>query len=208
MTAGRYGRRLWVAFAAVASAMVFWLSLPSEYFIAATFATTVLMVAAAYATTGFKGLLRPTARTLAAGVASALLLYAVFYAGNAAVQSIHPLGISGASESAIYSLIASPSNADPLQVGVLLFDAVGYESFFRGALQGGMTPKLGAGAPVVAALADAAIHAVTLNPLWVVTTFIVDLGWGLTYFYTKDLTASGVSHLTWDLMIFILLPIR
>lgn len=208
MTAGSNGRRLWVAFAAVAGAMAVWLSLPSEYFIAATFAVTTLMVAAAYATTRFRGLLKPTARTLAAGLGSALLLYAVFYAGNAAVQSIHPLGISSASENAIYSLIASPSNPVPLQVGVLLFDAVGYESFFRGALQSGMTPRLGAGAPVAAALADAAIHAVTLNPLWVVTTFIVDLGWGLTYLYTKDLTASGASHLAWDLMIFVLLPIK
>jgi CAAX protease family protein len=122
--------------------------------------------------------------------------------------SIHPFGITAASEGAIYSMIASPSNPLALQTGVLLFDAAGYESFFRGTLQGGLAGRLGGGAPVAAALVDAGIHLVTLNPLWVATTFIVDLGWGLLYRTTGDLTAPATSHFVWDLVIFILLPIR
>ena len=52
------------------------------------------------------------------------------------------------------------------------------------------------------------LHIITLNPLWVVTTFIADSVWGLTYYYSKDLTSSVTSHFVWDLVIFILLPIH
>ena len=58
------------------------------------------------------------------------------------------------------------------------------------------------------ALIDALLHVITLNPLWVVTTFIADTVWGLTYYYSKDLTSSGTSHFVWDIIIFIVLPIK
>lgn len=182
--------------------------LPSRFFVAATFASTTCMIVATFLLTRYSGLFRPRAVTLTIGLVSAAALYLVFYLGNAGIAAIHPLGLSASTENSIYSLIASPSNPLYLQVGVLAFDAVGYESFFRGVLQTRLEPRFGSRAPFLVALIDAAIHVVTLNPLWVVTTFIADSCWGLTYRYSRELTSNTLSHFVWDIMIFIIFPIH
>ena len=150
----------------------------------------------------------PGYRTILAGLASAAALYAIFYGGAWLVSTYHPFGMTSASESSIYSLISSPSNPLYLQVGVLLFDSAGYESFFRGVLQARLTPRLGVGAAPAVALFDACLHMATLNPLWVGATFVTDTVWGVTYHYGKGTQASFTSHLVWDVAIFILWPIK
>jgi membrane protease YdiL (CAAX protease family) len=202
------GKRLALGFLLVLASMVALFVLPSRYFIAATFASMATMMLVTFYITKYSGLFRPRPVTVALGLLSAAALYLVFYLGNAGIAAVHPLGIGSSAESSIYSLIASPSNPLYLQVGVLAFDAVGYESFFRGVLQTRLEPRFGARSPFIVALLDASIHLITLNPLWVVTTFIADSCWGLTYHYSKDLTSNTLSHFVWDIVIFIVLPIR
>lgn len=197
-----------VAFAAVLAAMVALFALPSRFFVGATFFATGVMTIAALATTRYRALYRPGARSLLLGAVSAALLYGVFYAGNALITTYRPLGIGPGSEGSIYGLIASPSNPLPLQAAVLVFDAVGYESFFRGALQTRLQGRAGVGSVFLVALLDASIHLVSMNPLWVSTTFIADSAWGLTYYYGGDLGSSVTSHLLWDVAIFIVAPIK
>jgi hypothetical protein len=192
-----------VVFASMAALFL----LPSRYFVAATFGSMACMILVTFLLTQYSGLFRPRIVTIVIGLVSAVAIYGVFYLGNAGVEALHPLGISPSSETTIYSLIASPSNPLYLQVGVLAFDAVGYESFFRGVLQTRLEPRFGVASPFLVALLDAAIHILTFNPLWVVTTFIADSCWGLTYHYSKDLTANTLSHFVWDLVIFIIFPI-
>lgn len=179
---------------------------PREYFVAATFGATTVMLMAAYLAGGQR-LPRPAPRPVLIGLASAAVLYFIFYGGDLAVAKLGFLGVSGSSVASIYSLIASPSNPLTLQVCVLAFDAAGYEWFFRGTLQGRLQPKVGIGAAPVVALIDAGLHLATLNPLWVATTFVADLSWGLTYYYGRDISASFASHLVWDLAIFVIRPI-
>jgi membrane protease YdiL (CAAX protease family) len=180
-------------------------AVPRDYFVPATFLSTSTMLAVGY----WMGLRvhRPGGRGVAAGIASALLLYLLFYGGNLALKTLFPSS-AVSSESAIYSLVAAPGNSVYLQVAVLLFDAAGYESFFRGTLQARAVGRLGLLAPAGVAAVDACIHLASLNLLWVATTFVADLCWGLTYHYSKGLTASFSSHLLWDVAIFILFPIR
>lgn len=207
--AARVPRTLLAAgFVVVLVAMALLFLLPKAYFIPATFVAMASMMAVTFWLTRYRGLFWVSGTAVGVGVVSAVLLYLVFYAGNAGIQSVHPLGISGSSEGSIYSLIAAPGNPLYLQVAVLAFDALGYESFFRGVVQARLEAPLGPGAPVLVALLDAAIHLLTLNPLWVVTTFIADLCWGLTYHFTKNLTANTLSHFLWDVLIFIIAPIR
>jgi uncharacterized protein len=195
-------------FLAVAVSMAVLFLVPQAYFIAATYAATTCMIAVTYLLTRYRGLFRPRMATVALGLVTAIGLYLIFYLGNLGVTTLHPFGITVASENSIYSLIASPSNPLYSQVAVLAFDAAGYESFFRGVLQTRLEPRAGVGSVFLVALIDALLHVITLNPLWVVTTFIADSVWGLTYYYSKDLTSSMASHFVWDLVIFILLPIR
>jgi membrane protease YdiL (CAAX protease family) len=184
--------------------LLFWVS--SGYFVAATFAATICMMAAAY-WLGALRLAKADYRSLVLGLATAGLLYVIFYAGGALIDSVHPFGMTSASESSIYSLIASSSNPLPLQVGVLLSDSAGYESFFRGTLQSRLRPRMGVASAPAVALLDAGIHVATLNPIWVGGTFVTDLVWGLTYHYGRSTQGSFVSHFVWDLAIFILRPV-
>ena len=193
-------------FVAVAMAMVALFAVPHRFFVAATFAAMAIMMVVAWST-GRVRVPRLTARYITIGFASALLLYLVFFAGNLAVRSVGFPGVSSSSESTIYSLIASPSNPLLLQIGVLAFDAAGYESFFRGTLQARLEPRLGVGSAPAVAFVDACLHVATLSPLWVATTFVADLVWGLTFYYGKNLSASLTSHFVWDLAIFVIHPI-
>ena len=192
----------------VVASMVLLFTVPQAYFIAATFASMTCMMAVTFLLTRYRGFFRPTAKTIGFGTVTAVALYLIFYLGNLGVMALHPFGMSASAENSIYSLIASPSNPLFLQVGVLAFDAGGYESFFRGVLQTRLQPRAGVGSVFMVALFDALLHIITLNPLWVVTTFIADSVWGLTYYYSTDLTSSVTSHFIWDLIIFILLPIH
>ncbi len=199
--------RFALGFALVLASMVLLFTVPPGDFIAATFVSTSCMLLASYAS-GLRWTRRPSVRPVAWGIVSAAALYLVFVAGNETIRQLHPFGIQSSNAASIYSLIASSANPAYLQVAALLFDAAGYESFFRGTLQAHLGARLGVGsAPAVAAL-DAAIHIITLNPLWVATTFIADLVWGLTYHYSGDLTSSFTSHFVWDIVIFLVFPLR
>jgi membrane protease YdiL (CAAX protease family) len=192
----------------VVLSMAVMLTLPSVYFVGAAFVSTTCMFAVAVALGGYRSLFRPSLGSVAGGLASAALLYLIFVGGNLGITLLLPFGIGTSNENSIYSLIASPANPVYVQLLLLLFDSTGYESFFRGILQRKAQPLVGLGAPFIAAIADASIHVLTLNPLWVVATFIVDVVWGLTYYYSKDLTSSMTSHFAYDVLIFVLFPIR
>jgi membrane protease YdiL (CAAX protease family) len=181
-------------------------SVPAGYFVVATFMSTTCMIVAAFALGAVRRPLGRVPVSLALGVASAAILYLVFYAGGTAVDALHPFGMTSASENSIYSLVASASNPLWLQVLVLLFDSAGYEAFFRGVLQEKLQGRLGLGAAPAVALIDAGVHVITLNPIWVAGTFVTDLAWGVTY-YRGSLSSSFTSHFLWDLAIFVIRPV-
>jgi membrane protease YdiL (CAAX protease family) len=198
--------KLLAGLAVVLSSMLILFSIPRNYFVAATFFSTSCMLAASVLAGPLRTRPKLKLVALVAGLLSASLLYLIFAAGALALKALIP-GYSAASESSIYSLIATPSNSLPLQVGVLLFDAAGYESFFRGVLQKQLQPKMGVAAAPTIALFDAMIHLATFNLIWVATTFVADLVWGLTYYFGRGFQASFTSHFVWDLAIFVIRPI-
>lgn len=181
---------------------------PASEFVDATFVATTCMIAVSLVLGGYWALFRPSPKSIASGLAMAVLLYLFFIGGNLGISIFHPLGIGVSNENSIYSLIASPNNPLYLQVLVLVFDAVGYESFFRGVLQRKLGGSVGGAAPVAAAAIDAGVHVLSLNPLWVVSTFIVDTVWGINYRYARDISGNIVSHFIWDILIFVLFPIH
>jgi len=199
-------RGLAIGLAIVIASMLILFTVPSSYFVSATFASTSCMVGVAYAQRALAAK-QPRLRSVVIGLVSASLLYCIFFGGAWLISTYHPYGITSASETSIYSLISSPANPFYLQVAVLLFDSAGYESFFRGVLQRRLRPRLGLlAAPAVASL-DAVLHVATLNPLWVGTTLVTDTLWGVTYHYGGT-QSSFTSHFVWDIAIFILRPIR
>jgi uncharacterized protein len=181
----------------------------SPYFVYGVFLATFCMIGVTAWLTRIRNLFNPKIWSLAIGVLSAFLLYGVFYGGNVMIEKLKPFGIQQTSEGAIYSLISS--HAIELQIIILALDAVGFELYFRGTLQKRLALSLGNKALLgvfLAAFIDSAFHLISFNLLWVITTFIADSVWGLTYFYTKDLSSSIVSHFVWDVAIFVIAPIK
>jgi membrane protease YdiL (CAAX protease family) len=195
----------WLALVFATMAVLF--AVPAGYFVAATFVATGCMLVSARRLGALGKPGRVRTGSVAVGLGTAAVLYLVFFLGGAFVDAFHPLGVTSASESTIYSLISSPSNPIYLQVAVLLFDSAGYEAFFRGVLQQRLQARFGAGAALIVALLDSGLHVITLNPIWVGGTFVTDLVWGLTYYRGKGLQSSFTSHFLWDLAIFIVRPI-
>jgi membrane protease YdiL (CAAX protease family) len=193
--------------AVVVVSMLALFTVPRGYFVVMTIVSTSCMVGVAIALGGLRTPARLRYASIGVGLASAAFLYLIFILGGTAVDSLHPLGITSASEASIYSLIASPSNSFYVQVGLLLFDSAGYESFFRGVLQDRLQKRMGIAAAPAVALLDAGLHLATLNPIWVGATFVTDLVWGLTYYYGKGMQASFTTHFVWDLAIFVVRPI-
>jgi membrane protease YdiL (CAAX protease family) len=200
-------------FAVVISMVLLFISPSSRYFVYGVFVATPVMMVVAYWLTSYRRLFDPSVKSIAIGLISAAMLYLLFLGGNYAVQKLGNLiGLHAISEeSSIYGSIGS--HPLYLQLGILVFDALGFESYFRGTLQNFIVKRITnkkyrSGGVFLAAVCDSAIHILSLNPLWVVTTFIADSVWGLTFYKTKDLTSSVSSHLIWDIVIFIIAPIK
>jgi membrane protease YdiL (CAAX protease family) len=191
--------------AVVTVSMIVMFSLPRVLFVPASLASTSIMIAVSLVSSDYIGLFAPRPRTIVLGLALALVLYLIFVGGNALVKSTSPLGVNASDETSIYSLFEST----PLTLKLLVFllDAVGFESYFRGVLQRLFTPTLGVASAFVVAGLDALIHLSSLNPLFVVTTFISDSVWGLNFYYAKDLSSNILNHFLWDALVFIAFPI-
>jgi uncharacterized protein len=195
----------------VAAAMsILFLQPTVEYFLLGVFIATPIMLLVTFWLTRYKSLFKPSLRSVGIGVFSSAILYGIFYAGNDFIKIYRPLGISSSGEASIYSTIGS--HPLYLQIVILMLDALCFESYFRGNLQSFFSNRIAnqkarVAGVFLAAFCDSMIHIISLNPLWVVTTFVADSVWGLTYYYTKDLGSSMASHLIWDIVIFIIAPI-
>jgi len=187
--------------------MVEMFTVPRPYFILGSIVSTSSMICVAYLLSNQTGdKFHPGAWRVALGVAVAFALYLVFLAGNYAVVNLRLFGISGSNETTIYGLFSGTPT--PLLILVLALDAIGFESYFRGNLQGLLSKRIGVGSIFLVALIDAAIHLSTFNPLFPLTVIVADSVWGLNYYVTKDLYSNIASHFLWDLLIFVLLPIH
>lgn len=193
-------------FLVVAVSMVTMFIIPREYFVLGSIISTYLMVTIAYLLTGFKAMFRPRVIYFTLAIAGAVFLYLVFLGGNLAIRSLNIPGLSASGEQSIYSLFLGVPL--PLLILVLILDAVGFESYFRGNLLSEFSKKIGIySVPLVAGM-DAAIHFATLNPLFPATTFVADLVWGAYFYKTRDLSTTIVFHFLWDILIFVIFPIR
>jgi hypothetical protein len=85
----------------------------------------------------------------------------------------------------------------------------GEELYWRGLIQRAFSDKKGAYIGLsVASLAYALVHIPTFNLPLILTALIGGLVWGSLYKFTNSLTPGIVSHVLWDLMIFVLLPLH
>jgi membrane protease YdiL (CAAX protease family) len=139
------------------------------------------------------------------GLLSAIVLYAVFWAGNFLSRLIFDFA-SGQIDS-IYSIKA---RMDHWQIGLLLFFWIGpaEEIFWRGMIQrvlsGKYGPTLGWFVP---AMIYAGVHLWAANFILFMAALICGLFWGWIYMRFGSLWPAIISHSVWDVAIFLVLPL-
>lgn len=141
---------------------------------------------------------------LALGVGSALLLYGVFLAGNIFLRKFFPS--SAEHLASIYNL---KMGSNQLRIGLFLGLIIGpgEELLWRGWLQRHWSARLGkTGGLLAVSLLYALVHLPGRNPVLVLAALVCGLWWGFQYHKFNSLLSNVVSHVLWDLLVFLILP--
>ncbi|MFZ7944288.1 MULTISPECIES: CPBP family intramembrane glutamic endopeptidase [Bacillaceae] len=139
------------------------------------------------------------------GVLSGLLLYFIFWLGYQVIQILHlPF------EQPIRKLYRSYAPKVFWQyIALILVAAPGEELFWRGFIQKKLVTHL---RPIwgilIAALLYASVHLYSDSFLLVFAALISGLIWGLLYYWRKSMPLVIVSHIIFDIMIFIIMPFK
>jgi len=151
-------------------------------------------------------------RNILLGIASALLLWGVFWIGNHIlifISDIFPeLPLQRAEN--INSVYANRGALSRYVVAALLFFPIGFgeEVFWRGFVQSSLQNKIKPlYAWLLATFLYMAVHIATGNPILLIAALVCGLFWGWMYWKTGSLVPVLISHMLWDPLIFIILPI-
>ena len=147
------------------------------------------------------------------GVASALLLYGIFWIGNHALvfaEKLLPGIFSGRSEN-LTAIYANRGGLASHWVALLLFFPVGFgeEFFWRGLVQKYFASKLGRWRGFfLATILYAGVHFSTGNYVLLMAALTCGIFWGALYAWRGHLLPVLLSHMIWDPLIFVILPIQ
>ena len=158
-----------------------------------------------YSRREWKALFAFRPRHLGVGIASALLLYAIFWVGREVSTLLFPFAAGQ-----IASVHATKSQLDARWIALLLFFLMGpaEEIYWRGFVQRRLVERWGVRAGVLGtAIVYALVHAVSWNFMLVGAAGVCGLFWGVLYQREKSLVPVILSHSLWDVLIFILIPI-
>jgi hypothetical protein len=140
------------------------------------------------------------------GLISAFLLYLVFYAGNSIVRWM--FDFAGRDISNVYGF---KGDAGAWRVGLLMLFIIGpgEELLWRGYLQGTLASTLGKyKGYLFGVFLYTLIHVATGNLILIAAALVGGLFWGWMYMKYNSLLMNMVSHIVWDIGIFLLLPLN
>lgn len=149
--------------------------------------------------------LRPHWSGAAMGLASAAVLYGVFFLGNAASRRL-----AGFASGEISSIYEFSSGVERWTVVVLLLGLIGpgEEVFWRGLVQKRFERVCGGWGVAATALLYALAHASSGNRMLIVAALVCGVFWGVLYWRIGSLWVNAVSHALWDVAIFVFWPMR
>lgn len=191
--------------AAALWAVVFALN-PLNFWIEISAATLTVAAFAVYAgRDDLKGLFSYKAGMIMAGIAGAIFLYVIFVIGSWVSREILPF--ASREIGSIYEI----RELAPRWVVVLLLAAViapCEEIFWRGYVQGALAFRFGdVRGWLMMAAAYALVHIWSGNFMLVAAAFACGLFWGYLLYRFKSLVPCLISHIIWDLVIFVYYPI-
>lgn len=175
---------------------------PVDFWLMMSLSTMVLLIVALVINRDKKQVHIDT-RLVLLGVVSGVLLYLLFYFGFQVTKSnsVFSEGVGR-----VYELRTLPTYFIAL---ALVFPiGPGEEIYWRGLIQRRFTERLGPSAGIlVSACAYALVHLPTLDFPLIMTAFIGGLVWGYIYKRTASLLPVVVSHVLFDLLIFVIVPL-
>ncbi len=145
-------------------------------------------------------------RDLGVGAGSAAALYAAFHAGDRMARRFLPRGDRDIE--AIYRLRA---HASPRAIALALATVIGpaEELYWRGLLQAGLEQRFGSvPAAVAATAAYGGVHLVSGNPTLILAATTAGGFWSALYAQQRRILPLIVSHILWDVVIFLVAPTR
>ena len=147
---------------------------------------------------------RPRLRDIPVGLASATALYGIFRAGDRFARRVMPTGAQDIAEVYERRRMASRWFIAP---ALALVIAPGEELFWRGLVNGYLMQRLGRVAgSAVGAVIYGGIHLITGNLTLTGAAGIAGAFWSLQYLFDGRLPAVIVSHIAWDVWIFLVQP--
>ena len=147
---------------------------------------------------------RPRLRDFARGLGSAAGLYAIFQVGDRMARRIMPAGdreIAG-----IYQLRSAAPRA-AIATTLALVIGPGEELFWRGLVQRGLMRRYGrVRGTLIASSIYGGIHLVSANLTLTGAAATAGLYWGALYARQQRLAPLIISHVSWDIWIFLIAP--
>jgi membrane protease YdiL (CAAX protease family) len=178
---------------------------PSPFFlVAAAFCTVWLALSVAGAPPGLSARLSPRWSEVAIGVASGLLLFAASRAFLWAFCG----GLTDVLRAPVAAIFERFESRTPLAgLALALFIVPGEEVFWRGVALGWLAPRRGAVWGVaLTTLIPAALSLAVGEPLLALATLPAYGLWGALVAWRRSLVPALASHLTWSLLMAVLLP--
>lgn len=142
---------------------------------------------------------------IAGGLASAAVLYGVFWAGNHLLRT----AIGAPAGQGIDRVYGFREGATLLRIALTIALLIGptEEVFWRGLLQRNLAVRFG---PVralgLATALYAGVHLASGNAVLVLAALVCGVFWGWMYLRWKSVLMNVVSHTAWDLLAFLILP--
>ncbi len=157
---------------------------------------------------GMRGVvLMPRRRALEAvvfGILTAALLYGIFYVGNAVAGEL--AGFARAQVARVYDF---KQGAPAWRIVALLVLVIGpaEEVFWRGFVQRRLVGLWGMRGLALSVAAYGLVHVASGNLMLIVAALVCGAFWGLLYLRFRSIWLNIVSHVVWDVAVFVLFPI-
>ncbi len=198
-----------VAGTVLLAALLWWLTFAQEwasFWIKISISASLLAALSLILRPPARGSFRIDAPALAWGLASAVVLYGIFWAGKSISTALFPF--AGGQIGSIYH----KGDGTPLwAIALLLFCVTGpsEEIYWRGFLQQALADRLGRWGGWAAATAlYAAVHVWSFNFMLVGAAAVAGAFWGAMYARCGCLAPVIVSHAIWSTVIFAVFPMR
>ncbi len=139
------------------------------------------------------------------GLVTAVFLYLAFMIGNYIAQLWFDFA-----KTDIAAVYDYKSGVSPIRIGLLLILVIGpgEELFWRGFVQRRMQAEIGLWPGFILTTAIySLIHIGSGNIMLVMAAAICGLFWGYLYLRYQSMVLNAISHIIWDILIFLILPV-